>query len=102
MGEKLALLAERGWTCQREGCGAQAQDLDEAILTRGDMRGFSWEQRRLAFCSINLELVCARHNREEAQDREGAWARACERYGEEKMRAWYRSMGLRAPRREWL
>jgi len=78
-----------------------AVDLDECLVTRGDMRGLDLEQRRLAFASCNLALLCARHNREEAHDRDGAWARACERYGEDAVRKWYAGLGLKAPRKDW-
>ena len=101
MEEKRRLFAERGPMCER-GCGARAEDLDESILTRGDMRGLSIWQRRLAFCNINLELACAKCNRESAQDREGAFARACKRDGERNVRDWYFSLGLKAPRHDWL
>ncbi len=99
---KHQLLTQRGFKCAREGCPNRAQDLDEAILTRQEMRGLSLAQRRLAFASCNLELVCADHNRNGAQDREGAWARACARYGERTMRRWYAGIGLKAPRAEWM
>lgn len=66
------------------------------------MRGFSLEQRRIAFATCNLELVCARHNVEEAQDRDGAWLRMCQRYGREVMESWYTSLELKAPRHDWM
>jgi hypothetical protein len=100
MDEKGCLLGERGWNCQR--CGGRAEQLDEGIVTRGDMRGLSLKQRRLAFASCNLFLLCADCNVNHAHDREGAWARACARYGEDAVREWYGSLGLRAPRGEWL
>jgi len=96
---KRRLLAERGTACER--CGQPAWDLDEGIVPRADMRGFSLEQRRLAFGEVNLFLLCGRCNRESAHDRDGAWARACARYGEKAVREWYAGLGLRAPRREW-
>ena len=95
MEEKRKLIAERGWRCER--CGAAATDLDEGILPRCDMRGFSLEQRRLAFCSINCFLLCAKCNREEAHRREWAFGQACSRYGEQRVREWYGSLNLRAP-----
>ena len=95
MEEKRRLIAERGWRCER--CGAAATDLDEGILPRCDMRGLSLEQRRLAFCSINCFLLCARCNREEAHQRGWAFGQACQRYGEQRVREWYGSLGLRAP-----
>ena len=94
--EKGRLFSERGHTCER--CGLQiATDLDEGIVPRCDMRGFSVEQRRLAFASCNLFLLCARCNREEAHQREWAFGQACRRYGEQAVREWYGSLGLRAP-----
>jgi hypothetical protein len=98
---KRKLLAERGRMCER-GCGNPAQDLDEGLLTRGDMRGLSLEKRRLAFGEPNLFLLCRQCNRHEAHDREGAFLRACQRYGEETVRAWYASLELKAPRADWL
>jgi hypothetical protein len=100
MEEKRRLLAERGWNCQR--CGARATQLDEGIVTRGDMRGFSLEQKRLAFASCNLFLLCADCNVNQAHDREGAWAKACAWYGEDAVRAWYFQLHLKAPRKEFL
>ena len=99
--EKARLLRERGRTCERDGCMMPAVDLDEAILPRCDLRGLSLEQRRLAFASCNLALLCARHNREEAHDRDGAWRRACTRYGEDAVKNWYAGLGLKAPRKDW-
>lgn len=98
--EKRRLLAERGWACER--CGGAAEHLDEGIVPRGDMRGFDLEQRQIAFASCNLFLLCARCNVEEAHDREGAFRRACGRYGEEAVREWYGSLKLKVPRKEWL
>jgi hypothetical protein len=98
---KRKLLLERGPMCER-GCGRRAQDLDEAVVPRCDMGGLSLDQRRLAFCEVNLALLCAECNRNEAHDREGAWARACQRHGEAAVRAWYAGLGLKAPRREWM
>jgi hypothetical protein len=66
------------------------------------MKGFSLDRRRLAFGEPNLSIACARCNRESAHDRDGAWVRACARYGEEAMRDWYWSLDLKAPRKEWL
>ena len=100
--EKARLLRERGRTCERDGCVMPAVDLDECLVTRGNMRGLSLEQRRLAFASCNLALLCARHNREEAHDRDGAWERAVARYGREKVVAWYRGIGLKIPRSDWM
>ena len=94
--EKQRLYRERGTICAR--CkSAQAIDLDEGIIPRSSMRGFSLEQRRLAFCSINCFLLCAKCNREEAHQREWAFGQACSRYGEQAVREWYGSLNLRAP-----
>jgi ribosomal protein L37AE/L43A len=98
---KRKLLARRGWRCERCGQQGGVLDLDEALVTRGDMRGLSLEQRRLSFGEVNLAIVCADCNRTR-HDREGAWARACGRYGEDVVRAWYASLRLRAPRAEWM
>ena len=100
--EKARLAAERKTTiCER--CGQRPFiDLDESVIPRCDMGGFSLEQRRIAFGSPNLTLACMRCNREEAHDREGAWDRACERYGRERVVAWYVSLGLKAPRADWM
>lgn len=102
MEEKRRLATERGWTCEREGCEARMEHLDECLVTKGDARGLSIEQYRLVFASCNLALLCARHNVEEAHDRDGAWARAVARYGRERVVAWYASLGLKAPRRDWM
>ena len=102
MDEKRKLLRERGPMCARPGCLNRSQDLDESILTRQEMRGLPLWKYRLAFCNVNLELACARHNRESAQDREGAWERACARYTEKSVREWYAGLELRAPRKGWL
>jgi hypothetical protein len=99
---KRRLLAERGWRCERCGSRQLPLDLDEAIVPRADMRGLSLDRRRLAFGEPNLSIACAECNRESAHDRDGAWERACARYGEEAMRDWYRSLNLKAPRKEWL
>lgn len=94
--EKRRLFTERGHTCER--CGLQmATDLDEGIVTRGNMRGFSQDQKRLAFASCNLFLLCADCNRNQAHQREWAFGQSCRRYGENKIREWYASLGLKAP-----
>ena len=96
MAEKERLLRERGTICER--CKARTvSDLDEGICTRGDMRGLSLEQRQLAFCNINLFLLCRICNRERAHQREWAFEQSCSRYGEQAVREWYGSLGLRAP-----
>ena len=102
MREKARLIDERGWTCERPGCNNRIEDLDEAIVTRKNMMGLSLEQKRIAYCTINLELVCARHNREGAQDREGAWQRAVERYGLETCQQWYASIGFKSPEKRFM
>ena len=94
---KRLLLDERGWRCERCGVTGTVLDLDEGILPRCDMRGLSLEQRRLAFCEVQLFLLCPRCNRESAHDRDGAFERACARYGDQVVREWYVSLGLRAP-----
>jgi len=99
---KRHLLAERGWACEREGCERPAEHLDEAIIPRCDMRGLSVEQRWLAFCEVNLAVLCAECNTASAHDRDGAWDRACSRYGEQTMKTWYASLGLKAPRKDWV
>lgn len=99
---KRSLLAERGWWCERCGDLSQVLDLDEGVVPRCDMGGLSLEKRARAFAEVNLFLLCPDCNREQAHDRDGAFRRACERYGEEMVRAWYQSLGLKAPRREWL
>ena len=98
--EKRRLLSERGRLCER--CGERvAIDLDETILPRCDMGGLSLAQRRLAFASVNLTLSCVTCNRHHAHDRAGAWKRACKLYGEDVVREWYRSLGLKAPRHDF-
>lgn len=101
MQEKRRLFVERGSLCER-GCGNVATDLDEAVITRGDMRGFSLAQKRIAFASCNLELACMSCNRESAHDRDGAWERACTKYGRENIVAWYQSLALKSPRLDWM
>ena len=99
--EKGRLVRERGYACER--CGDdRAIDLDEGIVPRCDMGGLSLEQRRLAFGSPNLFLLCAHCNREEAHQREWAFEQACKRYGEQAVREWYFQLNLKVPRREWL
>lgn len=93
---KRRLFVERGWMCERD-CGHRAEHLDEGIVTRGDMRGFSDEQKLIAFATCNLFLVCAECNMN-YHDRAGAWKRACNRYGEMEVINWYKSLNLRAPR----
>jgi len=88
--------------CEREGCDRVAEDLDEPIITRGDMRGLSLQQRRLAFSTANMEIACSICNRESAHDREAAFRRACERFGEREVRAWYAGIGLKAPDRRFM
>lgn len=66
------------------------------------MRGFSDKQRLAAFCEINLFLLCAHDNTSEAHMREWAFKKSCVRYGEKAVRKWYRSLDLKAPRKEWL
>ena len=96
MAEKERLLRERGTICER--CRMQpATDLDEGIIPRCDQRGLSLEQRRIAFASCGLFLLCAKCNREEAHQREWAFEQACQRYGEQKVRAWYASLQLKVP-----
>ena len=97
MEEKARLLRERGPMCERPGCTTVAIDLDEGIIPRCDMRGLPLWKRRLAFGTCNLFLLCARCNREEAHQVEWAFERACQRYGEQRVRAWYASLELRAP-----
>jgi len=93
---KRKLFARRGPTCER--CGERrAIDLDEGIVPRCDMRGLSVKQRRIAFGSCNLFLLCEKCNRESAHDREAAFRRACGRFGEREVRAWYAGIGLKAP-----
>lgn len=99
---KRALLVQRGWRCERCGSGVPPFDLDEGIIPRADMRGLDLEQRRMAFAEVNLFVICANCNRYEAHDRDGSFARACARYGEDAVREWYASLGLRAPRVDWL
>ena len=94
--EKGRLMRERGYACER--CGDdRAIDLDEGIIPRCDMRGFSLEQRRIAFASCGLFLLCAHCNREEAHQREWAFEQACQRYGEQAVREWYSQLNLKAP-----
>ena len=96
MAEKERLLRERGTICER--CRMQpATDLDEGIIPRCDQRGLSLEQRRIAFASCGLFLLCAKCNREEAHQREWAFGQACQRYGEQEVRAWYASLQLKVP-----
>jgi hypothetical protein len=102
MDVKMALLAQRGWKCERCGSTVRPFDLDEGIVPRCDMGGLSLDQRRMAFAEVNLFIVCARCNRYEAHDRDGAFRRACTRYGESVVRSWYASLGLKAPRADWL
>ena len=66
------------------------------------MRGLDLDRRRLAFATCNMELACPACNREAAHDRDGAWERACARFGEGAMREWYGGLALKAPRKEWL
>lgn len=99
METKRRLFAQRGWMCER-GCGRRATDLDEGIVTRGDMRGFSDEQKILAFATCNLFLLCAKCN-QTRHYRELAWEISCDRYGEKEVREWYASLNLKAPRKEW-
>jgi len=98
---KAWLFVERGPMCEREGCHNRATQLDEAIVPRCDMRGFSPDQRRIAFGEINLALLCADCNCNQAHDRTGAFERACQRYGRETVTDWYHSLNLRAPDRRF-
>ena len=101
MEEKARLLRKRGYRCER--CEKRpVSDLDESIVPRCDMMGLSLEQRRLAFGTPNLTLSCQVCNRERAHDQAGAFERACQRYGEQRVREWYASLCLRAPRHEFL
>jgi len=101
MEQKRRLMLVRGGLCER-GCGRVAQDLDEGIIPRSSMMGLSLEKRRLAFASCNLFLLCARCNREEAHQVEWAFEQACNRYGEKTIREWYASIGLKAPRHQFM
>jgi hypothetical protein len=101
MDEKRRLLAERGWNCQR--CGARAAtDLDEGIVPKSSMRGLSLEQKRIAFGSPNLFLLCSRCNREEAHQQEWAFGQSCYRYGEDTVRDWYASIGFKTPEQRFM
>lgn len=102
MDMKLKLFTKRGWRCERPGCPNRAEHLDEGIVTKGDMRGFSSWQKALAFCECNLFLLCADCNVNKAHMREWAFGQSCERYGEERVRAWYRALNLKAPKRGFL
>ena len=102
MEEKRLLLRERGWTCEREGCQARVEHLDEAIVTRRDAMGLPLWKYRLIFASCGLALLCADCNVNQAHDRDGAWARACRRYGREAVVGWYASLQLKAPRADWI
>jgi len=96
MEEKARLWTERGSLCER--CRVQlATDLDEGIVPRCDMMGFSKGQKRIAFASCNLFLLCADCNRNQAHQREWAFEQSCQRYGEDKVRQWYSSLELKAP-----
>ena len=95
MEEKRRMFLERGSNCER--CWTMAQDLDEGILPRSSMRGLPLWKRRLAFGTCNLFLLCTRCNREEAHQVEWAFWQSCQRYGEQRVRAWYASLELRAP-----
>jgi len=98
---KRKLLLRRGPMCER--CGQRrAVDLDEGIVPRCDQRGLAVAQRRLAFGSCNLFLLCESCNRESAHDREGAFRLACERFGEREVRNWYAGIGLKAPDRRFM
>lgn len=94
--EKRRLIAEWGLACAR--CGAVGVDLDEAIITRAQMRGMPVWKMRLAYASCNLELVCAECNRNRAQDRDGAWQRACRRYGRTAVENWYEGVMFKSRR----
>ena len=99
MEEKARLWTERGSLCER--CEIRlATDLDEGIIPRCDMRGFSLVQRQIAFASCNLFLLCAQCNREEAHQREWAIVTSAQRYGAEAVLEWYASLELKAPRRD--
>ena len=101
MDEKQRLFRERGTICER--CRMQpAQDLDEGCVPRCDMRGFSLEQRRIAFSSANLFLLCVDCNRNQAHQREWAFEQSCSRYGEQAVREWYGSLDLKAPDRRFM
>jgi len=98
---KLELWRQRP-ACERDGCQRSSCDLDEGVVTKGDMRGFSVEQRRIAFAECNLFMLCQTCNRERAHQRDRAFEKSCDRYGEDVVRGWYDSLQLRAPRIEWL
>ena len=100
MEEKRRLVYERGWACER--CGAKMEHLDECLVTRGNARGFPLWKYRLVFASCNLALLCADCNVNQAHDRDGAWARACQRYGRAAVVGWYASLQLKAPRADWI
>lgn len=97
---KEQLFLERGCMCER--CGGAASDLDEGCVTRGDMRGLSAEQKRIAFASVNLFILCAECNRYRAHQRDWAFWQASKRYGENVVRDWYLSIGLKVPRVDFL
>lgn len=102
MQEKAILLLERGNICEREGCSSPVSDLDEGVLPRSSMLGLPLWKRRLAFASCGLFLLCAKCNREEAHQIEWAFNRACDRYGEQRVREWYFSLELKAPYHQFM
>ena len=98
---KQDLVIERGSKC--ECCGENAiLDLHEGIVTRADA-GRDWKD--LIFCSINCFLLCrdCHTNWGKMFPREKAWEVSCERYGEEVVKEWYKTLPWKigVPRRFW-
>lgn len=99
----LRLLLTRGPICER--CRIKrVLNLAEGFVSRGDVQGWSIEDRVLIFHEYNCFLLCQDYcHKNYGFDRQWFWDKSCERYGEEKVREWYDGLPWKAgvPRRFW-
>lgn len=78
-------------------------DVHEGIVTRGDVRGWSFEDRGLIFSEYNTTLLHHLCHLMNPPTRQYVWDIQVARYGEEKMRGWYEGLPFKigAPQKFW-
>lgn len=93
-GWRAKLFAELGPYCVV--CGHKAHHLHEGILWRSQVQGFAFPVRLRVFAECNVFPIC-RTCHESPPPRQFFFDLACEKYGEEAVRRWYRSFVWKVP-----
>ena len=90
---KREVFEAQDWMCWVDGCPRPAVHLHEALVTRGDVQGWSPELRQAIFHEYNVIGLCAYHHNTEHEPKAfDVFLAKCEEHGQQQVVEWLESL----------